>query len=148
MMTNGASGDVNNVNRGETAERSQPWKKMQNVAADLAEATARLCREIEYRDSVPLSVATCELDLAVRRPDEARLRWARQMVEGIHDREKLTRPQDYADEALALAAGPERIPVPLQAIRIGPLGIAAAPCEVFAQTALEIKQRSTLKPTL
>ncbi len=147
MMTNGASGDVNSVQRGEAAERSPPWKKMQTVAVDLAEATARLCREMEYRDSVPLSVATGELDLAVRRPDESRLRWARQMVESIRDREKLTRPQVYADEALALAAGPERISVPLQAIRIGELGIAAAPCEVFAQTGLEIKQRSPLKPT-
>jgi neutral ceramidase len=69
------------------------------------------------------------------------------MVENIRDRKKLTRPQVYAEEALALAAGPERISIPLQAIRIGPLGIAAAPCEVFAQTGLEIKQRSPLKPT-
>lgn len=147
MMTNGASGDVNNVNRSETSERNPPWKKMQTVANDLAEATVRLCREMEYRDAVPLSVATSELMLGVRRPDEARLRWARQTLEGVHNRDKLTRPQVYADEALALAAGPETIPILLQAIRIGELGIASAPCEVFAETGLEIKQRSTLKPT-
>src|SRR4029453_10424049 len=34
-----------------------------------------------------------------------------------------------------------------QAIRIGDLGMAAIPCEVFAETGLEIKQRSALRPT-
>src|SRR5207248_375966 len=99
------------------------------------------------RHSLSLDVATRELELGVRRPDGSRLRWAQKIVEGIQDREKLTRTQVYAEEAIALAEGPERVSVPLQAIRIGDLGIAAAPCEVFAQTGLEVKQRSPLKPT-
>jgi neutral ceramidase len=147
MMSNGASGDVNNVNRGQAPERSRPWQKMQAVAEDIAQAAARLCRQVQHLDSVSLAVATRELKLSIRRPDESRLRWARKVVEGIQDREKLTRPQVYADEAIALAELPERISVPLQAIRIGDLGIAAVPCEVFAETGLEIKARSPLKPT-
>jgi hypothetical protein len=144
MMSNGASGDVNNVNRGQAPERSRPWQKMQAVAEDIAQAAARLCRQVQHLDSVSLAVATRELKLSIRRPDESRLRWARKVVEGIQDREKLTRPQVYADEAIALAELPERISVPLQAIRIGHLGIAAVPCEVFAETGLEIKARSPL----
>ena len=35
----------------------------------------------------------------------------------------------------------------LQAIRIGALGIAAIPCEVFGSTGLAIKAESPLKPT-
>lgn len=147
MMTNGASGDVNNVRRGENSERSPPWKKMQVVAHDLAEAAAKLCRDMEYRDSLPLRVTTREVELGVRRPNEDRLRWARQVAAGNREREKLTRPQVYADEALALAAGPERISVLLQTFQIGELGIAAAPCEVFAETGLEIKQQSLQKQT-
>jgi neutral ceramidase len=147
MMFNGASGDVNNVDRRQPAERSKPWHKMQAVAKDLATAAARICREVEYRDTVPLAVATNELELSVRRPDEARLRWAHGVVQGIQDRNKLTRPQVYAEEAIALAEGPPRVRVPLQAIRIGALGIAAVPCEVFAEDGLEIKQRSAIKRT-
>jgi neutral ceramidase len=52
-----------------------------------------------------------------------------------------------AEEALALAAGPQRVSVPLQVMRIDELGIAAVPCEVFAETGLEIKARGAIKPT-
>jgi neutral ceramidase len=92
-------------------------------------------------------VATRELEIAVRRPDEARLRWARLTSESAQDRRRLTRPQVYAEEALALARFPESVSLKLQAMRIGDLGIAAVPCEVFAETGLEIKQRSALQPT-
>jgi len=147
IMSNGASGDVNNVDRRHAGERNPPWQKMQAVADDLAQAAARICRQVAHHEAVPLSVATRELELSVRRPDEARLRWAREVVRGIKDRDRMTRPQVYAEEALALAEGPERVSVPLQAIGIGALGIAAIPCEVFAETGLEIKRRSPLRPT-
>lgn len=142
MMSNGASGDVNNVNRLAAAERSEPWERMRVVAEDLAQSAAQVCRDMQYHDVVPLAVAVRELELAVRRPDEARLRWARDVVAGIQDSKTLTRPQVYAQEAIALAAGPATMQVPLQAIRIGDLRIAAAPCEVFAETGLEVKQGS------
>jgi neutral ceramidase len=142
MMSNGASGDVNNTDRKATVERQEPWKRMKIVAEDLAQAAARVCREAHYHDTVPLDVAVQELELSVRRPDEDRLTWARDVVAGIGDLKNLTRPQVYAEEAIALAAGPASVRVPLQAVRIGDLRIAAAPCEVFAETGLEIKRRS------
>jgi hypothetical protein len=146
-MFNGASGDVNNVDRRRPGERSKPWQKMRAVAEDLAQATARICREITYRDAVSLAVQTEELELSVRRPDDARLRWARSVVQGITNRDRMTRSQVYAEEAIALAGSPERVRIPLQAMRVGELGIAAVPCEVFAETGLEIKQRSAVKPS-
>jgi neutral ceramidase len=39
------------------------------------------------------------------------------------------------------------VSVPLQVIRIGELGIAAAPFEVFAETGLQIKERSPFNAT-
>jgi hypothetical protein len=35
----------------------------------------------------------------------------------------------------------------MQALRLGGLGVAAIPCEVFAETGLELKRLSPLKPT-
>ncbi len=147
MMSNGASGDVNNVNPRNRGDRSPPWHKMRQVADDLAQAAARTCRQIPYRETVPLAVVTRELELGVRRPDEPRRRWARKVVGGIRNRDSLTRPQVYAEEALKLSEFPGRVSLRLQAMRIGELGIAAVPCEVFAETGLEIKQRSSLRPT-
>ena len=59
----------------------------------------------------------------------------------------LTRPQVYARETLALADYPATLNVPMQAFGIGRLGVAAIPCEVFAETGLAIKRQSALKPT-
>jgi hypothetical protein len=39
------------------------------------------------------------------------------------------------------------VPLIIQALRVGELGIAAVPCEVFAETGLAIKQHSPFKPT-
>ena len=53
----------------------------------------------------------------------------------------------YAEEALHLSKYPESVLVPIQAIRIGDIGIVAIPCEVFGQTGLAIKSESPLKRT-
>ena len=147
MMSNGASGDVNNVDRRGPRDKSPPFQKMRAVADDLAVATVDLCRKIEHHDTLTLAAAGSELELDVRRPDEVRLQWARSVLEKRNDRREPTRIEVYAEEVLALAEGPARVSLFLQALRIGDLGIAAVPCEVFAETGLEIKDRSPLRPT-
>jgi neutral ceramidase len=42
---------------------------------------------------------------------------------------------------------PEFADVKLQALRVGDLGIAAIPCEVFTETGLEIKAKSPFRTT-
>ena len=53
----------------------------------------------------------------------------------------------YARETVLLAEYPERVPVRLQAIRIGDLGIVSTPCETFVETGIAIKKESPLRPT-
>ena len=53
----------------------------------------------------------------------------------------------YARETVVLSQSPPTRELKLQAIRIGSLGIAAMPNEVFASTGLAIKKSSPLKPT-
>ena len=57
------------------------------------------------------------------------------------------RPQIYARETLLMEKCPRDIEIVLQGIRIGELGIAAIPCEVFVEIGLEIKKLSPFKPT-
>lgn len=147
MMSNGTSGDVNNINFREQEETAPPWTKMREVAHDLADEALAIYRQLRYQDRPKIVVRTAELELGVRRPSAERLAWANQTVAGIKDAQRLTRPQIYASEALELAKFPPRVPVKLQAIRIGELGIAAVPCEVFAETGLAIKAESPLRPT-
>jgi hypothetical protein len=53
----------------------------------------------------------------------------------------------YARETVLLSEQPPTRELKLQALRVGELGIAAIPNEVFAVTGLTIKRRSPLKST-
>ncbi len=53
----------------------------------------------------------------------------------------------YTRETVLLGEGPRDAELVLQALRVGDLGIGAIPNEVYAETGLEIKRRSPLRPT-
>ena len=147
MMSNGTSGDINNINFRKPRQKHAPWTAMREVAYDLADEAFRVYGNIKYRDDASLAVSTTELDLGVRRPDQERLKWASAVLKADTNPARLTRPEIYAGEALQLAKFPENVTVPLQAIRIGNVGICAVPCEVFAETGLAIKAQSPLRQT-
>src|ERR1041385_8020669 len=69
------------------------------------------------------------------------------MAESLGNRLPQTPPEIYALEAIYLHDRPVTELV-LQAIRIGDLGIAAIPNEVFGATGLKIKGRSPMQPTI
>ena len=147
MMSNGTSGDVNAIDFRRKPERSPPYARMREIAHDLADAAVRISKEASYRSQVSLTTAQSRLELEVRRPERRRLSWAHEIWSQAAGAESLTRPQVYARETLALADYPATLSVPMQAFRIGGLGVAAIPCEVFAETGLAIKQQGALEPT-
>lgn len=150
IMSNGTSGDTNNINFRKPREAKEPWQKMREVAHELADEALRVYREIEYRESVLLAAEVVDLELGVRRPDDDRIAWAKKTLDptGIDSPKKLNgRAVIYAQEALELAKFPPKVPVRLQALRIGDLGITAVPCEVFAETGLAIKEQTPLEAT-
>jgi len=53
----------------------------------------------------------------------------------------------YARETVLLKDYPPTVPVLLQTLRVGELGIVAIPCEVFVEIGLELKARSPFRPT-
>jgi neutral ceramidase len=144
IMTNGTSGDVNNIDvLAANRRRMPPYAKMRIVANQAAAVVFKELQTTEYADWVPLAAEQTEIPLQVRRPDSERLAWARDVLskpEGApqaHIRERV-----YAERVLQLAEWPEQIPCALQVFRIGDVGVAAIPFEVFTETGLEIKQRS------
>ncbi|MBL4641871.1 MAG: neutral/alkaline non-lysosomal ceramidase N-terminal domain-containing protein, partial [Verrucomicrobiales bacterium] len=121
MMSNGTSGDVSINDFSAKQERLPAWVKMQRVADDLAAEVVKVTGDIGHHTTAPLAVAATELQLGVRRPDAKRLVWARRTLAYATDPKRLTRPVIYAQETLALAKFPAKVPVALQAFRIGDL---------------------------
>jgi hypothetical protein len=146
-MTNGTSGDINNVNFFEGRERQPPFEQIRLVAADVAASAHVAYKRIEYHDWVPMRMDETEIELSVRRPSDEELVRARKLIAEAGEGPWRDRKVVYANESLDLAKYPATVKVKLQAIRIGDLGIVSSPCETFVETGLAIKKLSPLKPT-
>lgn len=149
IMTNGTSGDVNNIDFQSEGERLEPYVKMRRVAELVASRVHEAHAGLEFRDHVTLQAMQRELSLAVRTPTPEQLDWARTTLEKPADAPVYhSLERDYAQRVLDLADAPAEISAPLQVVRVGDLGIVAIPFEVFTQTGLSIKEHSPLRPAL
>jgi neutral ceramidase len=151
IMSNGTSGNINNVNfRAQGATKQQPGEQIRIVADSVAQAAFQAYKTIQHRNDVSLAMAQKEIELGVRLPNESDVRRAEDILaQAAAAKKKVlqTLPEVYARETVLLAKYPAKVPVILQAIRIGELGIVANPCETFVEIGLEIKQKSPLRPT-
>ena len=147
ILANGTSGDVNNINFRAPAVPAGPFEKIREVAGKVSEAVFAASREVPYQAWVPLRMVEREISLGVRRPSEEQLAEAQQVLASAKQGKVATVPYVYALEAVALSRFPAEVPVKLQALAVGELGIVAEPCEAFAEIGLEIKRRSPFKPT-
>ena len=146
IMSNGTSGDVNNINFRGPAEKHEPYAKMRIVANDVAHEVLRVYQTIQHKDWVPLGAAQSELNLKVRRPSSEMIAYAQKVLAKpdtetpVHRLEKT-----YAERTMQMNGWPENIDVLMQTFRIGELGVAAIPFEVFTEIGLEIKAKSPFK---
>ena len=148
IMSNGTSGNVNNINFRGPAEKNPPYAKMKIVADDVAREVFRVYSTIQHHDWVPLKSAQEELRLKVRKPDQQMIAWANGVlsrpdtVVPVHRHEKT-----YAERTLKMLDWPDNVDILLQTFRIGDLGVAAIPFETFAETGMEIKAKSPFRPS-
>jgi neutral ceramidase len=148
MMTNGTSGDVNNINFLDRGPNYQPYQKMTEVGNLLAQRVYQALKGLEYRSDLTLDGKAAELKLQVRKPDPELLAYVEKVkakpaeATPYHPHEKI-----YADRVMMQAQSPDEVAIVLQTFRIGSLGITAIPFEVFTETGLELKELSPFKPT-
>lgn len=148
ILSNGTSGDVNNVNFGLTMPpKFQPFEKLKLVANSVATAALAAHEKAEYRSAVSISMRETEIELKVRKPSADDIAAAKERLSKAGEFPYKTMPDIYARETLELAEYPDTVKLKLQAIGIGELGIVAIPAEVFTEIGLEIKRRSPLQPT-
>jgi len=152
LITNGSSGDINNIDFLGTRAPRAPFEQVRIVAAKAADTAWRAVRKIEAYDADPLvAMRQRVVSLEHRRPSQADVERAMKMLdlprkerEAINDRSTsvATTTVAYAGEDRPSAES-----VIVQAIRIGDQAIVSMPFEVLVEIGLEIKERSPFPHT-
>ena len=142
IMSNGASGDINNVDVLGKQEKQPPYGQIEIVAGDVAKEVTRVHEGLTWYDHVPLAVAQRELMLGIRMPTTEEVARAREVMKGSKLFPRMeTMEQVYARETVLLSEFPKEVSAPLQIVKIGGFKLAAIPAEVFVEIGLELKGR-------
>lgn len=150
FMSNGTSGNINNINFAGPKESHKSYEKMRYVANDVAQKVFDTYKNLEFKHDISLGSAQTELKLKVRRPTPE----LASNLEKIRNRPEEAEPLFHPLEKTYLqridimkAEWPDEIDIMLQVLKIGDLGIAAVPFETFSETGLEIKMKSPFAQT-
>lgn len=146
-MSNGTSANINNINFAKPRERKERFEQMRFVAHGCADAVYSAYKNLTWHDWVKLDMRQREVELKVRKPSPELLARCKRLLAEPKRRDKFPHERTYAKRAIQQYESPDTVRILLQAVRIGELGIAAIPFEVFVETGLELKARSPLKPT-
>lgn len=144
IMSNGTSGQINNINFGSPIRyKRNPGEQIQIVARSVADAAMGAYEVIRWQKDVTIDSEEAELQLGVRKGTPDELAYARNILDTTpkdKDGQWADRKAIYARETLLLDKFPNTVPVKLQAHRINNLSIAAIPCETFVEIGLHLKQ--------
>lgn len=150
IMSNGTSGNINNINFAKPRKGKEPYIQMRHVANDVAEKVFSKYPELEFKTDIELGAAQSELNLLVRRPTPQVLANMNQVRNRGNESEPLFHPLEktYLQRIDQLEEEwPDEISIVMQVFKIGDLGIAAIPFETFSETGLEIKTKSPFAQT-
>lgn len=152
MMSNGTSGDINNIPFLVERPPRKPFEQIQVVAGKAAEAAWRAHATIAtHRQDARLGMMQREVTLKTRRPTSEQIAAAKAVlaVKDQAERDKLPRlAENYARRTLSLAKASETVTVPVQALQIGDLAICTLSFEAFAEIGLDLKRRSPFPRTM
>lgn len=153
MLSNGASGDINNIPFTVTRPPREPFEQIRIVAQKTADAAWTAQRKIpKHRNDVRLGMVQRPLTLRYRRPSEREVAEARAVL-AVKDPEavaKLPRlAQNYARSTInAHERTEDTLTVILQTLRIGDIAVCGIPFETFVEIGLDLKKRSPFPQTL
>ena len=144
IMSNGTSGDANCI------DFLNPQRKFdyKSVGEDTAQAAMDVWSNIQYFDWVPLGMVEKRITVKNRVPTAEEVQAAKTHLAALPDGKLKTVHDVYAQSTVMMDDWAATSEIPLQAIRIGELGITALPGEIYGITGLEIKARSPFIPTM
>jgi len=152
FMSNGSSGDINNIDFYRTRAPRAPFEQVQIVAQKTADAAWRAVQKIRKYDRDPVvAMRQREVEIRYRKPSpqdvalaEKVLKLPRKEREAINKRSTsvATRTVEYSGPD-----APTTEKVLVQAVRIGQQAIVTMPFEVLVEIGLEIKAKSPFPNT-
>lgn len=153
MMSNGTSGDINNIPFGVTRPPREPFEQVQIVARKAADTAWFAHQKIDnHKGDVTLDMRERIVNLTYRRPTAEQEARAREIVAMKDEAEiaKLPRlAQAYARRTIGAAEREEdTVDVKLQAIRIGDLAVCGIPFETIVEIGLQLKDESPFPQTM
>lgn len=147
ILSNGTSGDVNNINFPNPRPRAKPFERIRIVASRVADRVHAALDDVEYRTSVPLAMAQSILTLNVRKPTSEQVTRAKSFLAEEDESKLPRRAKAYAQWTVMLDEHHGTEELVLQAVRVGDVGITSIPCEVFVEIGLRLKEKSPLQPS-
>ncbi len=143
IMANGTSGDINNNDYRTPRPKKPSYTQMRYVAEDVAKKVDDALKHLTWKDNADLESRYRELEINWRKVDDELMAWVQQ----TEAKDSVTVPQSdlpsiYAKRIRRMANAASETKTPVQVIRIGDICIGTSPCETFAETGLEFKQRS------
>ena len=151
ILSNGTSGDINNIDFHGTRAPRAPFEQIRIVAGKVADAAYRATREIDYSGDAKVEMVQRVVPIKYRKPSEERIKYARDLLALSEEEFKAGNyfryARHYAVRILAAADRPETLDVTLQAIRIGDQAIVSFPFETLVEIGLELKEKSPFPHT-
>jgi len=152
MMSNGASGDINNIPFTVTRPPREPFEQIRIVARKAADTAWFAYRKIENHNAdARLGMIEREIELEYRKPTDEQIADARAVLAIEDDAARAQLPrlaEHYARRTLQAAEREGPLTIKLQAIGIGDLAVCGIPFETFVEIGLELKDRSPFPQTM
>jgi hypothetical protein len=144
IMSNGTSGDINNISFRIPRGRMERYQRMNEVAKLVSDRVLAAHKKVPFKKDITLAMEQTLLTLKNRQPTAKQMGYARAVLSD-NPPDLLPRlAEAYAHRTLGLANGPREEEIVLQALRIGEVGITSIPCEVLCEIGLTIKANSPL----
>ena len=152
MMSNGTSGDINNLPFGVTRPPRERFEQVRVVAQKAADTAWFAVQKIKsHEKQLRLGMVERKINLRHRKITPEQLSRARKLVAIKDEKEIASLPrlaQTYARRVISLSEKEPTVTVTLQAIRIGDLSVCAIPFETLVEIGLDLKARSPFPKTM
>lgn len=151
-LSNGASGDINNIDFDGTRPPRAPFEQIQVVARKVADATWRATQDIELDENPKVAILQREVSLRKRTATPAEIERAMRIIK-MSDAEikKADLPRlatNYASRTMNHKEPDQTYEILIQAIQLGDTAIVTLPFEVLVEIGLEIKEKSPFPNTI